>query len=423
MKIKVKKADYEQVLQKSKPRHRGFMKPNIFFRTLIRVLSIPDMLATKFSYTKHNMDKAGKGPYLILMNHSSFIDLKIASKILYPMPYGIVCTSDGFVGIPWLMRWIGCLPTQKFVPDATLIKDIMRALSGKKLSVLMYPEASYSFDGCATALPRHLGKLIKKLNVPVLTIITDGAFLRQPLYNCLKLRRVKVSAKLTCLLSKDEIAQKSADEIMELLDKEFSFNHFKAQAQNGTEITEGYRAEGLERILYRCAACGKEGHMAGKLTTLTCTACGKSYRMDTLGRLNAIEGETEFPLIPDWYSWERECVKGEIENGEYLLDTDVDIYMLRDFKAIYDVGEGHLTHNKDGFTLTGCDGRLSYTQSPAFSYGLYADYYWYEIGDVICIGNNEFLYYCFPKTDTPVAKARLAAEEMFKLTQRQNIKA
>lgn len=423
MKIKTKRVSYEYAMQVKKPAHKGFMKPNIFFRALIRVLSIPDMLATRFSYTKHGMDKAGEGPYLILMNHSSFIDLKIASKILFPHAYGIICTSDGFVGIPWLMRWIGCLPTRKFVPDATLVKDMLRAVNNQKLSILMYPEASYSFDGCATPLPRHLGKLIKKLYVPVLTIITDGAFLRQPLYNGLRLRKTKVSARLTCLLSKDEIAQKSADEIMGMLDKEFSFNHFKNQAENGIEITEATRAEGLERILYRCASCGSEGHMKGSGTTLTCGKCGKSYHMDTLGRLSALNGETEFTLIPDWYAWERECVKKEIESGEYLLDTAVDIAILRDFKAIYKVGEGRLIHNGGGFTLTGCDGKLSYTQSPAFSYGLYADYYWYEIGDVICIGNNDTLYYCFPKTATPVAKARLAAEEMFKTSQKNAVKA
>ena len=67
--------------------------------------------------------------------------------------------------------------------------------------------------------------------------------------------------------------------------------------------------------------------------------------------------------------------------------------------------------------LTGCDGKLQYTQSPRSCYGLYADYYWYEIGDVICIGNKERLYYCFPKKDAIVAKARLAAEEMYKMHQ------
>ena len=157
--------------------------------------------------------------------------------------------------------------------------------------------------------------------------------------------------------------------------------------------------------------------MVGKGTELTCLECGKKYHMNELGQLEAIDGQTRFSHIPDWYRWEREKVREEIENGTYSLTTDVDIAMLVDTKCIYRVGEGTLTHSADGFTLTGCDGKLSYTQSPQSSYSLYADYNWYEIGDVICIGTNKVLYYCFPKDKrVSVAKARLAAEEMYKIT-------
>ena len=62
----------------------------------------------------------------------------------------------------------------------------------KHISVLMFPEASYSFDGTATPLPRKMGVLLKKLNVPVVTVITHGAFLRDPLYNMLQKRKVQV---------------------------------------------------------------------------------------------------------------------------------------------------------------------------------------------------------------------------------------
>ena len=81
------------------------------------------------------------------------------------------------------------------------------------------------------------------------------------------------------------------------------------------------------------------------------------------------------------------------------------------------VGEGHLTHDPvNGFVLTGCDGKLNYTQKPQACYSVNADYYWYEIGDIISIGNAQELYYCFPRNAGDfVAKTRFAAEEMYKL--------
>ena len=419
MKIKTVKKSYDEVMALQRPEHKKPRKPWFLLSSVIRILAIPDMWATKFKYNAKDKAKLPKEPCLILMNHSSFIDLKIVSRIFYPRPYCIVCTSDGFIGKNWLMKRLGCIPTQKFVTDLSLIKDIKYAIETKKVSVLMYPEASYSFDGCATPLPEKMGGLLKLLKAPVVMITTQGAFSRDPLYNGLQLRKVNVSADVKYLLTPEEINEKSVEELDAVLKDAFTFDGFKWQYENGIKITEKFRADGLERILYKCCECGKEGCMVGKGTELVCNECGKRYYMNELGRLEAVEGDTRFPHIPDWYAWERECVREEIENSSYLLDTDVSIGMMVDRKAIYMVGDGHLTHNENGFTLTGCDGKLSYEQKPLSSYGLYSDYFWYEIGDMICIGNKDALYYCFPKKDGVVAKTRIAAEELFKIKSAQ----
>lgn len=422
MKIKTRQLSYDEVMSLPRLEHKSPIKPNILLSTVIRLGSIPDLKATKFSYTQERMDLVKDKPCLILMNHSSFIDLKIASKIFYPKPYGIVCTSDGFIGKKQLMRMIGCIPTQKFVSDFTLIEDIKYMLEENNTSVLMYPEASYSFDGTATALPRKMGVLFKKLKVPVVTVITKGAFARDPLYNMLQLRKVNVTAHVKCLFTPEEIKEKSTAELDEILDKEFSFDNFKWQKDNGIEINEPFRADGLHRILYKCSECGKEGHTEGKGTKLTCKNCGKEWELTPLGELKPNGFDSKFTHIPDWYAWERECVKDELISEKYSLETDVKIGMMVDYKAIYMVGEGHLSHSNHGFILTGCDGKINYTQNPLANYGLYSDYFWYEIGDVICIGNKDALYYCFPQDNTPVAKTRIAAEELYKLARKSKRK-
>ncbi len=421
MKIKTRNKTYGQVMALPRGKHRKPLYPSFLLRSVVRALAVLDLVPTRFRYTTEDMEKVGNRPCLILMNHSSFIDLKIASKIFYPKPYGIVCTSDGFIGKEWLMRFLGCIPTQKFVSDVTLIRDMEYMLKEKKASVLMYPEASYSFDGTATALPRKMGVLLKKLGVPVVTVITQGAFARDPLYNCLQLRKVSVSAHVKCLFTPEEIKEKSVRELDEALDAEFSFDNFAWQKENNIPITEGFRSDGLHRILYKCPACGAEREMEGRGITLTCRRCGKQWELNILGQLEAVNGVTEYPHIPDWYAWQRRQVRQELENGTYRLETDVKIGMMVDYKAIYMVGEGHLTHTNEGFRLTGCDGKLDYRQGPLACYGLYSDYYWYEIGDVICIGNQDALYYCFPK-NADVAKTRMAAEELYKLKKRRPVR-
>jgi len=423
MKIATKRLPYEKVMAKKRPRHRKPLRPLFLLQLLIRFLAIFDLAPTHFSYTAEGMEKLSKNePCLILMNHSSFIDLKIVSRIFFPQRYGIVCTSDGFVGfgMALLMRLLGCIPTQKFVTDVSLIKDMEYMLHKKQCSVLMYPEASYTFDGTATPLPRKMGVLLKKLGVPVVTVISQGAFARQPLYNCLKKRKVDVSAHVKVLATAQEVKSMTVAQLDALLDEAFSFDNFRYQQENTIKIDEPFRADGLNRILYKCPHCGVEGKTEGEGTTLTCHSCGKVYTLTELGALEA--ADAAFTHVPDWYAWQRQEVKKELEEGTYRLDTDVEIGIMVDYNAIYMVGDGHLIHDAEGFRLTGCDGKLSYTQGPLSCYGLYADYYWYEIGDMICIGNHDALYYCFPKgSGDVVAKTRLATEELYKLKkQRKN---
>ena len=415
MKIKTKVLPYDEVLRLPRPMHKPPRRPNPLLRAAFRLAAAGDLNSVRFTYTTERMDAVGDGPYLILMNHSSFIDLEIAARVFRDRPYCIVCTSDGFVGKEGVMRAIGCIPTNKFVTDVSLIADMRYALREEQCSVLLYPEASYSFDGRATPLPRKLGVLLKRLGVPVVGVLTEGAFARDPLYNCLQKRDVTVSATVRGLLTREEIAEKSVAELDDILDGMFSFDNFAWQEENRIEIDEPFRADGLHRILYKCAHCGAEGETEGKGTRFVCHHCGKEYELDILGRLRALDGETEFPHIPDWYAWERDEVRREIEAGSYRLDAEVDVGMLVDFKAIYKVGSGRLVHDLTGFTLDGCGGKLHFERSAKQSYSLYADYYWYELGDMICIGDTETQYYCFPKGNVPVAKARLATEELYKL--------
>ena len=416
MKINTKEMSYDEVLKLPRLKHKKPMMPQSWLASIVRVAIAPTLWKTKFSYTTERMELVGDQPCLILMNHCSFTDMKLAYGIFYPRKFGIITSVDAMSGILGkLMRLLGCAPTHKYVTDLTLFSDIEYMLKENKTSVLMYPEAGYSFDGCATTLPKKMGVLMKRLKVPVVTVITEGAFHRDPLYNMLQIRDVKVSAHVKCLATPEEIKEKSVAELDALLEEAFSFDNFAWQRDNKISIDVPFRADGLHRILYKCPHCGAENQMEGKGIHLTCHACGKQWKMDEYGQLVADGTETEYPHIPDWYKWQRACVREELENGTYLLDTDVDIAVQVNLDGVCMIGAGHLTHDLNGFRLTSADGKLDYSQSPIFSHTLYSDYHWYEIGDIIGIGDNEFSYFCFPKGNVSVTKARLATEELYKM--------
>ena len=195
---------------------------------LMKLLAKKELKDTNFRYNEVGMEKLNpREVALFLMNHSSFTDLAIATTMLSDRQYHIVMTNDGMIGKAGLMRKIGCIPTKKFITDTMLIKDMVYAVNHLNSSILMYPEASYSFDGTQTPLPDSLGKCIKLLKIPVVMIRTKGAFLRDPLYNNLQKRKVDVSATVKYIISKQDAIEKSEDEINAILKEAFTYDHFK----------------------------------------------------------------------------------------------------------------------------------------------------------------------------------------------------
>ena len=129
MKIKVTDKPYAEVCGIQPPAHKRPAAQSRFFRWLLKTLSAPELKDVHFTCRKIGMEQlAPDEPCLVLMNHSCFLDLKIAATLLADRPYHIVCTSDGFVGKEGLMRRLGCIPTQKFLTDTLLVRDMRYAL-------------------------------------------------------------------------------------------------------------------------------------------------------------------------------------------------------------------------------------------------------------------------------------------------------
>ena len=87
MKIKTKELSYEQVLALPPYVHELPRKQSPLFRSLIRWLSFSELWKVHFKCEKVGMEKLDpKEPCLILMNHSSFIDLKIVASLFFKRP-------------------------------------------------------------------------------------------------------------------------------------------------------------------------------------------------------------------------------------------------------------------------------------------------------------------------------------------------
>jgi len=408
--------DYDKLMEKEPAPHVLPTRPVVRLTDIApKLLFRKDLKANPYTLEKVNMERAGEGPWLILMNHSSVYDVKIVYDILKSRPIAPVVTVESTAGRDLLAKIAGSLTAKKYVAQQTLIFDIRHSLKTHKAHVLLYPEASCSLDGTGLQLPDNLGVLFKYLKVPVVMMHARGTFLHTPVFNFPYSRKAPVHIKMECLLTPEEIREKSKQELSDIVNKAFVYDHFRWQYENKIRIDEPTRAEGLQRVLYKCPHCLTERRMESSGTKLKCNACGKEYEMTEYGRMQALSGETEFPHIPDWYAWEREQVSEEIRNGSYCYDVDGEIAVMRTRKALYRVGAGHLHSDRNGITITGSDGKVNYHHGPTDSYSVCCDYKLYYLGDNIAFGNEDNQYYFFTDRFSGLPKVKMAVEEIFRL--------
>ena len=387
-----------------------------YLKPLAWALCLPELIARRSVVKKHNCDGL-KPPYLMYCTHAAFLDFKVATKAIFPHGATYVVAIDGFIGREGIMRKVGCIATRKFISDVRLVKNLKYSVDKLKQSVIVYPEARYSISGTTAILPPSLGKLAKLLGVPVTVLNTHGHYINSSVWN-LKAKKVPIDADFTQIVTKDEIKTLSVEQINGRIAKALQYDEFKWQKDKGVLVKDKKRAIGLEKVLYKCPNCGAEHVMRPDGTKLICGGCGKTYEYCEDGSMKAESGRTEYPHIPDWYEWERSCVKEEILSGNYKTEDTVDVDSLPNSKGFINMGEGHFIHDKDGLKVTFKENGVDKTfiKTVPENYSCHIEFDYNDKGDCVSFSKDDDTYYFFFKNlKNVIVKVHFAVEELFKL--------
>ena len=380
------------------------------------LLSFPKYYAHRARVNKAGMPKRLKPPYFLLCNHNSFMDFKIMTRAIFPNRANYVVAIDGFIGIEWLLRAVGGICNRKFTKSISLVRNMLHARDNGDI-VVLFPEARYSLCGTTAVLPVSLGKMIRKMNVPVVTLIMHGHHVNSPFWN-IGSRKVKpVESEMKLLFTKEETQDLTIDEIYTRLVSAFQYDDYAWQKERLVHVKSADRAEGLHKVLYQCPACNAEFKMWSGKSALHCGNCGKTWEMSELGELRAQTGATEFAHIPDWYEWERANVRKEVLDGTYSFSDEVRIESLPNTKGFVVFSEsGHLTHAMDGFELSGVfESRPFVIRWAASSlHSCHIEFDYKKRGDCVDLNTIDDTFYLFPKSsDFAVTKIALATEELY----------
>ena len=379
------------------------------------LLSFPETWKHHVTIRKHRMENL-KGGYLLLCNHNAFFDFKVATRAFFPRRANYVVAVDGFINREQLMRNVGCIGKRKFITDIQIVRQIKTSIHDHHQICALYPEARYALVGTTAVLPDSLGKLIKLLGAPVVTLITHGHHLQQPVWN-LRKRRLSTSADMTQILTAEDVKSLSIEEINRQVREAFVYDDYRYQIDHQIHIKEEFRAEGLHQPLYQCPHCLVEGKMNSKGNELFCEACNKRWQMDTLGQLHAQVGETEFAHIPDWFEWIRQQVRQQVKNGTYRIDVEVDVDSLPNSSGFYRLGRARLIHDAQGFHLTAnWNGQpFEIHKAVAENYSVHIEYNYFGKGNAVSFSLPNDTYYMFPvDRQFPITKFHFGTEELYR---------
>lgn len=279
--------------------------------------------------TKAFKEAKKKGPLLVMCNHGSALDFAY-----FTPPFGLkkmtfVVAENMLYSTPFLSKIIrkaNAITKKQYFADLSCVRRIKKNMDAG-ISVALCPEGQVSSCGKTGIVPHSNGKLMKFLGYPVAICNTHGAGLSRPkwAYNA---RRGKVITHCDILYTAEQTKQMSADELYDGLVEALQFNEHKYQIENGIKFKGKNRAEGLERILYRCPKCGAEYQNETNGNNIKCKACGNEVEYTKTGELVPFAQGSVCPERVDlWYDMERTCVREKVAKDDFMLTHEVALFI------------------------------------------------------------------------------------------------
>lgn len=116
------------------------------------------------------------GPVLLVANHQSFLDPPIAAHAL-DRECGYIARDTLFRN-PLIRRfffYLNAFPVRRGAADVNAVKELLRRLKDGK-AVLIFPEATRTRDGTIGQINANSLAVAKRVGVPIVPTLIDGAF-------------------------------------------------------------------------------------------------------------------------------------------------------------------------------------------------------------------------------------------------------
>jgi len=316
---------------------------SIFFRILAKVVIF---IFARIFHVKANPSEEIRNintSYLLLGTHVGFWDPFLAGYFLHKKPHFVA--SDGVLRDPikrFFLKGFGVIGIKKNMRDTSSVRTMLSLIQNNE-AIGLFPEAARTWTGNTLFIDPAVAKLVKLFNVPVVTAKFKGMFLFNPRW-AHKLRKGKVEIDYQLIISKEELKDISADEIMSRIRTSLQHNEMEYQQQQRTVIQSEKRAEYLNHVIFYCPVCKSFHGFSAKGNFITCYSCGFQIFVDKFGFLEGTNGlKLPYNQLPDAFALQfttfSEYIIAQFNNAVsdvLFSEKDMMIYQINE-KEMYDL--------------------------------------------------------------------------------------
>ena len=280
-------------------------------------------------------------PYILLSNHYGRYDPFIISHFIKKRPNFI--SSDAILRdriIGTLFKGLGAMPKKKGVRDSHIIREMIKVVrAGGALS--LFPEGTRTWSGETQFMDPSIAKLVKLLNVPVITARMKGAYAFDPRW-AKSIRRAAVEIDYTLAIEKEELRNMSEDDILAIIRDNLYHDDVEYQRLEKIKISSGKRAEHIDLVLFQCPTCLSFDGFKDCRNEFSCQSCGKTISVDNYGFFMAkSDSPLPFDDISCWLNWQNKNYVKFIRE-QIRLNITTALFSAENMLIEYAVGDGRM---------------------------------------------------------------------------------
>lgn len=266
-----------------------------------------------------------EGPAVVVANHQGMLDFILVAAALPQREISFVASMQYFDRwwLRWLLNWMGVIPKRQFYPDLGAVKNIIaRVRQGGVVGI--FPAGQTSMCGVPGLVGDGIGRLCRKLRVPVVCVHLDGAFFSMSRLCGFHICRGLCHATTSLLLTPEQMSQMTDDQVAQAIRQAIDYDEY-AWAQQNRPHYKGKRAIGYENLCWRCPKCGAEYSFRSSGSRLLCESCGNEAIVEPSMTLVPARPDCRvLPTLRDWYAWQRGLLEQQTE-PEFWMEEPVSL--------------------------------------------------------------------------------------------------